>query len=212
MILYGASGHAKVIIDILEAIGKKIDWIVDDNESLCELLGYEVRRDNGCYESAIVTIGNCRIRREKVETLDVKKWETAIHPSAVVSPRAEYGEGTVMMAGALVNSCAKIGKHCIINTGASVGHDVILGDYVHIAPHATITGGVVVGNCTWVGAGTVVKQGIKIGANCMIGAGSVVVKDIPDGVVAYGNPCKVIRDNSDKYMNNNVLNKIGGGN
>lgn len=191
MNLYGASGHAKVIVDILEATGKKIDWIVDDNDEVRSLLGYEVKPNEGHYESAIVAIGNCQIRKKIVESLDVKHWEIAIHPSAVVSPRAMVGEGTVIMAGALVNSSAKIGRHNIINTGASVDHDVELGDFVHVAPHATITGSVVVGEGSWIGAGSVIRQGVKIGKNCMIGAGSVVLKNIPDGVTAYGNPCRI---------------------
>ena len=201
MILYGASGHAKVIIDTLEALGKHIDWIVDDDEIREELLGYKVKHNIGKYDAAIIAIGNCQIRRDKVKTLDVTKWETAIHPSAVVSPRATIGEGTVVMAGALINACAQVGRHCIINTGASIGHDVVVSDFSHVAPHATLAGGVTVGEGTWVGAGSVVKQGIKIGKDCMIGVGSVIVKDIPDGVIAYGNPCKVVRYNIDTIMN-----------
>ena len=72
MILYGASGHAKVIIDILEALGTPSDFLVDDNPSISSLLGYEVRRDFGTYESAIVSIGNSHIRRQIVERLVVK--------------------------------------------------------------------------------------------------------------------------------------------
>lgn len=211
MILYGASGHAKVIIDTLEALGKRIDWIVDDDESRKELLGYEVRRNTGKYDAAIISIGNCQIRKDKVKELDVKTWETAIHPSAVVSPRARLGEGTVVMAGALINACANVGRHCIVNTGASIGHDVEVSDFVHVAPHATLAGGVTVGEATWIGAGSVVKQGIHIGKNCMIGAGSVVVKDIPDGVTAFGNPCRVVKNNTDNIMNNNNLKIQTGG-
>lgn len=72
MILYGASGHAKVIIDILEALGTPSDFLVDDNPSISSLLGYEVRRDFCTYESAIVSIGNSHIRRQIVERLAVK--------------------------------------------------------------------------------------------------------------------------------------------
>ena len=70
-------------------------------------------------------------------------------------------------------------------------HDVNVGDFVHVASGATVCGAVCIGEGTWVGAGSVVKQCIKIGRDSMIGAGSVVVKDIPDRVVAYGNPCTI---------------------
>ena len=193
MILYGASGHAKVIIDILEANGQKIDFIVDDNPSLIELLGYEVRRNTGKYDEAIISIGSCEIRMKVVEGLKVGKYATAVHPSAVVSPRATIDEGTVVMQGGVVQSCAKIGKHCIVNTGASVDHDCEIGDYVHVAPHATVLGGVKVGEGSWIGAGAVVKQYITIGKNCMIGAGAVVLRDVPDGATVVGVPGKEIK-------------------
>lgn len=195
MVLYGASGHCKVIIDILEALNIPIEYIVDDDPSLKELLGYEVKRDIGSYNEMIVTIGSPEARKKVVESVSVNRYGTAIHPSAIISPRATIGEGSVVIPGAIVNSCASIGKHCIVNTGATVGHDVELGDYVHIAPHATITGAATIGEGTWIGAGAVIKQGIHIGKWCMIGAGAVVVKDVPDNVVAYGNPCKVVRKN-----------------
>lgn len=193
MILYGASGHAKVIIDILEANGEKIDFIVDDNPALSELLGYEVRRNTGEYDEAIISIGSCEIRKKVVEGLKVNKYLTAVHPSAVVSPRAMIDEGTVVMQGAIVQSCAKVGKHCIVNTGASVDHDCEIADFVHVAPHATVLGGVKVGEGSWIGAGAVVKQYIAIGKNCMIGAGAVVLKDVPDGATVVGVPGKEIK-------------------
>ena len=191
MILYGASGHGKVIIDILEANNTPIDYIVDDNPQVNEVLGYEVRRNTGSYDEAIISIGSAEIRRKIVESIEVKKYPVAMHPTAVVSPRAKIGEGTVVMQGAIVQTCVEIGKHCIINTGASVDHECRIGDYVHIAPHATLSGDVEVGDGTWVGAGAVVKQCIRIGRNCMIGAGAIVVKDVPDGVTIIGVPGKI---------------------
>ena len=195
MVLYGASGHCRVVIDIVEALGLPIDYIVDDNPELNELLGYEVRRNMGKYGDAIVTIGQNWTRKRVVGQIEVERYMTAIHPTAIMSPHAIVGEGTVVMQGAIIQSSARIGAHCIVNTGASVGHDVKLGDFVHIASHATVTGGVEIGEGTWIGAGSVIRQGVHIGAWTMIGAGSVVVDDIPDGVVAFGNKCIVRHKN-----------------
>ena len=195
MVLYGASGHCRVVIDIVEALGYPIDFIVDDDPNISELLGYEVRRNTREYEDLIITIGQNWTRKKVFDQITAERYIKAVHPTAIVSPRAQIGEGSVVIQGAIIQSCAVIGKHCIINTGASVGHDVRLGDFVHVASHATITGGVTIGEGTWIGAGSVIRQGVHIGAWSMIGAGSVVVDDIPDGVVAFGNKCVVRHKN-----------------
>ena len=192
MFLYGASGHAKVIIDILKANGMEIEGLLDDNPDVTELMGYKVLHGVNDVSSLIISIGNNRIRKMIAERLETR-FEKAVHPSAIMSPSANVGDGTVVMQGAIVQACAEIGKHCIVNTGASVDHECVLEDYVHVSPHSTLCGNVHVGEGSWIGAGTTVIPGVKIGKWSVIGAGSVVVRDIPDGVVAYGNPCRIVR-------------------
>lgn len=192
MFLYGASGHAKVIIDILKANGMEIEGLLDDNPDVTELMGYKVLHGVNDVSSLIISIGNNRIRKMIAERLETR-FEKAVHPSAIMSPSAKVGDGTVVMQGAIVQACAEIGKHCIVNTGASVDHECVLEDYVHVSPHSTLCGNVHVGEGSWIGAGTTVIPGVKIGEWSVIGAGSVVVRDIPDGVVAYGNPCRIVR-------------------
>lgn len=192
MYLYGASGHAMVIMDILKANGISIEGLVDDNPERMDLLGHSVFYGKTDASPLIISIGNNKVRKKIAENYPAE-FGTAIHPSAIVSEHAQIEEGTVVMQGAIIQTCAKIGKHCIINTGASVDHECQIGDYVHISPHATLCGNVHVGEGTWIGAGTTVIQGVKIGKWCMIGAGSVVTKDIPDGVLAVGNRCKIIK-------------------
>lgn len=201
--LFGASGHGKVVKEILNANGIKVAAFIDDNKSVNECAGRAVSHEYTGLSPIIVSIGVNRVRKIVVEKLmanakannEQLEFTTAIHPSAVVSPSAKIGEGTVIMAGAVINADAVIGKHCIINTGATVDHECVIGDYCHVAPGVHISGATRIGEGTWVGVGTSVIQCLNIGQNCMIGAGSVVVKDIPDNVVAYGNPCKAIREN-----------------
>jgi sugar O-acyltransferase (sialic acid O-acetyltransferase NeuD family) len=193
MILYGAGGHAKVVIDILDSIGIEPEFIVDHYPKTDSFMGYPVVKDTDRFQSAIIAIGSNEIRKKVVSELDVDEYPNAIHKSAVVSNRASVGPGSVVMQGAIVQSCAEIGKHCIVNTGATVDHDCRLWDFVHIAPNATLCGNVEVGEGSWIGAGSVVKQGVKIGAWSIIGAGSVVLDDMPDNVVAVGNKCKIIK-------------------
>lgn len=194
MYLYGASGHAKVIIDIVKSQGRDIKGLVDDNESVSKLLGYEVIHSVPNDESFIISIGDNKIRKIVSEKLSDRKFETAIHSSVIVSDNSEIGEGSVLMQGAIVQSSVMIGKHTIINTGASVDHDCTIGDYVHISPQATLCGNVTIGEGTWIGAGTVITPGVIIGKWCVIGAGSVVTKNIPDNRLAVGNRCKIIKE------------------
>lgn len=192
MHLYGASGHAKVIIDILRANNESIEALFDDNEEIHNLLDYPVLRSTEVKGPLIISIGNNKIRRKVAELLNVN-FGKAFHPSAIISEQAEVCEGTVVMQGAIIQSCTRIGKHCIINTGASVDHECLINDYVHISPHCTLCGNVHIGEGAWIGAGTTIIPGIKVGKWSVIGAGSVVTKDIPDGVLAVGNRCKIIK-------------------
>lgn len=193
MYLYGASGHAKVIIDILKSQGKDILGLIDDNLSINELLDYPVYHEIGSLSSLIISIGDNKTRKKIAEQLSNVRFETASHISAILSTNCKIKEGTVVMQGAIIQSCSEIGKHCIINTCALVDHDCKIYDYVHISPHATVCGNVIIGEGTWIGAGTIIIPGLKIGEWSIIGAGSVVTEDIPDNVLAFGNPCKVIK-------------------
>lgn len=192
MYLYGASGHAKVIIDILETSGVRVDGLIDDNPNINQLQGYPVQHTFTGESPFIISIGNNKIRKQVVERLQTS-YGKAIHSSAILSPTAKIGDGTVVMQGAIIQADAKIGKHCIINTGASVDHECVIGDYVHVSPHATLCGNVHVEEGSWIGAGTTVIPNLSIGKWCVIGAGSVITEDIPDHVLAFGNPCRIIR-------------------
>lgn len=191
--LYGASGHAKVVMDIVRKAYYDVPCLIDDNPAINELSGLPVVHSAEGLSPIIVTIGDCQIRRRIVEKLGEREYITVVHPSAVKADDVKLGYGTVVMAGAILNPCAEVGNHCIVNTGASVDHDVKIGDFVHVAPHCTLCGEVEVGEGTWIGAGTTVIQGIHIGKDCFIGAGSMVVKDIPDSCLCYGNPARIIR-------------------
>lgn len=191
--LYGASGHAKVVMDIAKKAYVEVPCLIDDNPQVEELAGIPVVHSAEGLSPIIVTIGDCRIRRSIVKRLGEREYISVVHPNSIIAESAKIGNGTVVMAGAILNPFVRVGKHSIVNTGASLGHDVQVGDFVHIAPHCTLCGEVEVGEGTWIGAGTTVIQCVKIGKNCFIGAGSVVIKDIPDDCLCYGNPAKIIK-------------------
>ena len=190
--LFGASGHAKVIMDIVNAQGGHVGCLYDDAPRFTEIHGVPVYKTNDLQIAGplIISIGSNKIRKMISERYPIE-YAKAIHPLATVSPSSMVEEGTVVMQGAIIQSDAHIGRHCIINTGASIDHECIIEDFVHISPHATLCGNVHVGEGTWIGAGATVIPGVKIGRGCIIVAGSVVIRDIPDGATAYGNPCKI---------------------
>lgn len=192
MYLYGASGHAKVIIDILKDRKIVISGLFDDNRAVKSLLGYSVFPAEKIDGPLIISIGDNKIRNRIASSIQVE-FGQAIHSSVILSGCVEIGKGTVVMQGAIVQSCSVIGEHCIINTGASVDHDCVIGNFAHVSPHATLCGHVEIGTGSWIGAGAVVLPGIKVGRWCVIGAGSVVTKDITDYSLVVGNRCKVIK-------------------
>ncbi len=198
MILFGASGHAKVIIDILEKSGMEVDFLVDADSSVSELQSYLVKNESDYVstksDELIISIGSNKIRKRIAESLNAQ-FGWAIHPTAVLGDDVSVGQGTVMMAGTVVNSSTNIGHHSIINTNASVDHDCDLKDYVHVSPNSTLCGSVSVGEGSHIGAGATVIPNITIGKWVTIGAGAVVIKDVPDFAVVVGNPGRIIRYN-----------------
>ncbi len=194
MILYGASGHAKVIIDCLEASDLPIEGIFDDDKSKKDLCQYKVLgkyKESSFIESkAIIAIGNNRIRQRLSKEIK-HQFGIVTHPSATVQSKIVIGDGSVVFHHAVIQSSTKIGKHVIINTKASIDHDCTIEDFVHIAPNATLCGGISIGEGTLIGAGAVVLPNVKIGKWSIIAAGTIVINDVPDNVLVVGNPGKI---------------------
>jgi len=196
VILYGASGHCKVLIDILNLLGIPIEQIVDDNPAVGSVVGIPVvlSKEFTKQDNLIFAIGDNFIRR-KLSKKTNATYFNLIHPKTTISPFSTIEKGTVVMAGAIINTDSKIGVHCIINSGALIEHDCIIGDYVHISPKVALAGNVIVGEGTQIGLGALVIQGIKIGKWSTIGAGAIILKDVPDYAVVVGNPGRIIKYN-----------------
>lgn len=191
MYIYGASGHARVIIDMIDSF-EKIHGVFDDNPEVKDILGYPVLgplpEDLRFKSDLFIAIGDNRIRKKIAEKLaGFCRFANIIHDSAIFSKRANIQSGTVIMEGAIVKVNTEIGSHVIINTGASVDHDCKIGDFVHIAPQATLCGGITVGEGTLVGANATILPGVKVGRWATIGAGSIVHRDVADHSIWIGN-------------------------
>jgi sugar O-acyltransferase (sialic acid O-acetyltransferase NeuD family) len=208
ILLFGASGHAKVIIDIVEQQGLyRIVGLVDTYKRPgTALMGYEVLAPEECIRplivkfcvtAGIVAIGDNWNRHQVVQRIASIvpnfSFVNAIHPSARISHDVKLGNGIAVMAGATINPGSQIGDFCFVNTNASVDHDSILEPFSCLQPNAATGGDVRIGAFSAVSMGANVIQGISIGEHTIIGAGSTVLDNIPDMVVAYGTPCRVIR-------------------
>ena len=195
VIVLGASGHAKVIADIIKKSGDEVVGFLDDNKDLLGKTLYDnkivlgstqeddIKKYEDCY--FVIGIGSNRVRKIINDKYPNLKWYTAIHPNAVIANEVEIGEGTVVMASAVINPGTKIGRHCIINTSSSIDHDNVLEDYVHISPGSHLAGTVKVGTGTWICAGATIINNIDIAKENIIGAGAVVTKDINESGNTY---------------------------
>jgi sugar O-acyltransferase (sialic acid O-acetyltransferase NeuD family) len=195
LVIIGAGGHARVLIDALQLSGKKILGIVDKlhaagspGPSGLAVLGGDEAVDRFSPDEMLLVNGVGTVKtttqRDAIYRRFLAKgfhFATVVHPSAVVSSSATLGEGVQVMAGCVIQAGAWIGANSLINTRASVDHDCRIGETVHVAPGATLSGSVTVGDETHIGTGAVVIQGISIGRHCLVAAGAVVYRDLPDG-------------------------------
>ena len=208
LIVFGAGGHGKSVLDTLFAEGKyTVIGLIDSTRPVgYEVLGVpelgteadlpSIIAQRGC-NTFFIAIGDNFQRSEVSNRLRVAIPDmtlvTAVHPRAVISPSAVLGAGTVVMAGAVVNAQCTIAGGCIVNTRSSVDHDCTMAPFSSLAPGATLGGGVTVGHRSAIGLGSNVNQQLDIGADTVIGTGACVVSNIPPSVVAHGCPCKVVR-------------------
>jgi sugar O-acyltransferase (sialic acid O-acetyltransferase NeuD family) len=208
IIVYGAGGHAKVVLDVLEKVGTcAIVGLLDDSAELAgdTRSGYRVLGGSALFrglieegvKGMIVALGDNLRRRAVFDAARAAGFElvAAIHPSALLGSRVRIGAGSVLVAGVVVNVDAEIGDNVIVNTSASVDHDCRIGAHVHISPGVRLAGRVTVGEFTHIGIGAAVLPNRTIGKHCIVGAGSVVREDVPDGMVVAGNPARIIKPN-----------------
>jgi acetyltransferase EpsM len=208
LVIWGAASQAKIVADIIrlrdeyEIVGF-LDNINPERKgnSFCgaSILGGEEALDDLLQRGVnhlICAFADNRGRLRLAAAARARGFllASAIHPGTIIARGVPIGAGTVIHAGAVVNTEAKLGENVVVATSASVEHECTIEDGAWINCGVHLGGKVTVGQATTLEVGTITAGGVRIGADSVVGAGSVVLHDIPDGVLAYGAPVKVIRE------------------
>jgi sugar O-acyltransferase (sialic acid O-acetyltransferase NeuD family) len=208
IVLLGGGLMAHHCIDSIEREAKyKIIGITDPyKEAGTDLFGYKVigrqedlQRLIREYEifGGLIAIGDNWSRKLAFDAIQRIKpdfvFVNAIHPAAVIGRDVKLGAGIMVMAKCVISAGARIGNFCLIGTGAIVEHDNIMHDFSSISVGSVTGGKVEIGSLSAITLGVTVVDRLKIGENSVVGAGSVVLSDVPDNVLVYGSPAKIIR-------------------
>lgn len=205
VMILGAGGHARVVLDALCAISvtptaclspeppsktwpQSVQWLGGDL-TLSRLSPSDWVLVNGIGSTSDTAL---RARAfQNAKSLGFSFLEL-IDPQSRTAADVIMSEGVVILTGAIVQPGVQLGANVLINTRAILGHDTCVGDHTHIAPGAVVSGGVAIGDGAHIGAGAILKEGISIGAKAIVGAGAVVIDDIPAGACHVGNPARPI--------------------
>jgi UDP-perosamine 4-acetyltransferase len=210
IIVIGAGGHARVLIDILRSQGRRILFATDNDAALsgssvadvgvegADERALEYRPDAVALVNAVGSVSRPTGRRRVFEQFLERgyRFDRVIHPTAILASSVELGEGVQVMAGAVIQPSVKIGANVLVNTQACIDHDCVIEAHVHISPGVTLSGGVHVHDTAHVGAGATVIQQIDIGSEAVVGAGAVVVRDVAAGTTVVGVPARMIRNDA----------------
>jgi UDP-perosamine 4-acetyltransferase len=194
VLVIGAGGHAKVVIDAARAAGYVVVAAIGSPDGASDVLGVPVvpSAEGISADGFIVAVGDNRHRAALFSEYTVAGLTAVpvVHPSAVIAEGAEIAEGAFVAAGVVVNPGARIGCNAILNTGCTVDHDCVIGSHAHIGPGVNLCGGTTIGVGTLVGVGACAIPGTVVGAWCTVGAGASVVDPVPDGLTVVGVPAR----------------------
>lgn len=212
LVILGAGGLAAETVNLIEennALSQEWKILGCLNSGIgcnepTQVLGYPVLGDDSWLEGhseelyAVCAVGNPSVRKQIVQRIQEHYpnvyFPTLIHHSAQVSRHSRIGMGAIICSGVNITVNTNIGSFVIIDLGSSVSHGSQIGPFSILHPDSTVCGDVEIGTLTEIGAGSTIIQGLRIGNGSIIGAGSTVVRDVPASVVAYGNPCRVMRN------------------
>lgn len=205
--IWGSSGHAKVLAELLRLRGDRLVVLFDRQEVTPAVPGVPLHVGQDGFErwcaqagslaglQGAIAIGHCTPDRLDILALFRRHGiavPALVHPQAAVCSNARLGAGVQVLAQAVVSAEAVIGEATIVNHRASVDHECVIGAGVHLTPGVTLCGCVTVGDHVFIGAGAIVLPRVRIGDGAVIGAGAVVTQDVPAGVTVAGVPARTL--------------------
>lgn len=197
VVIVGAAGHGREVLDVLEACGVDFVGFVDDGQPDLIPLQRRAARLLGGLDAlstlagtVVLGIGDGRVRHRLATDLAVRWASPLVHPLASSGADVELGDGTVVAAGARLTTHIAIGAHSYVGPNATIGHDAVLGTCVTVLPGATVSGAVSLGDDVTIGTGANLRQGVSVGVGAVVGAGAVVVDDVPAGITVVGVPAR----------------------
>ena len=209
VVLIGAGGHAKVVVELIRAQGRyKVVGCTDPAPERGDVVGVPILGSDDIlpdlYAQGVrhcfVALGDNPLRMKVARRVTSLGFEliNAISPNAIVSPTARLGHGVAVMAGAVINAATVVEDLAIINTHSVVDHDCHIGEAAHVAPRAALAGGVRIGPLAFVGAGATIVPGVSVGESSIIGAGATVISNLGPNLVAVGVPARSVERPSGK--------------
>ncbi|MDD5265197.1 MAG: acetyltransferase [Candidatus Bipolaricaulis sp.] len=205
VVIYGAGGHGRVVLDAaLRVPGLRVVGVIDDASTLRgqRLLTTEILGDVSVLSEprfrlcrVVVAIGDPASREAAAARVAAAGlgFAAIVHPTAFLAYGVSLGEGAMVLPMAVVHTGGSIGAHAIVNTGAIVEHDCRVGDYAHVAPGARLGGGVIVGRAALVGIGASILPGVRVGECAVVGVGAAVISDVRAGAVVGGSPARILK-------------------
>lgn len=204
LVIVGAGGHAKSVVDCVDQEQYQIVGFIDQNKTGMHF-GFPIV--GACVEDVeeyrsckfFVAIGDIAPRKRWFEALRRYGVETIniIDKTAIISPSAKIGTGNFIGKRAIVNADVAIGDNNVINTGALVEHECTIGNHTHLSTYSVVNGNVIVGDGVFVGSCAVCIGQLTVGENTTVGAGSVVIKDVEENVTVVGVPARIIKRSND---------------
>jgi sugar O-acyltransferase (sialic acid O-acetyltransferase NeuD family) len=206
VLVLGAGGHGRVVLDILQQCGRQVVGFLDNNREIfgrridgVPVLGgiADIGRIAREHEAAgaVVAIGDNGVRRglaREVRRLGLEL-ANAIHPSATISASATLGRNVVAAAGVVVCAHCQVGDSVILNTGCIVDHQTMIGEGTHICPGVRVAGRVKIEAGAFLGIGSTVIPKVIIGCESIVGAGAVVISDVEPMSTVVGVPARAVK-------------------